>query len=208
MRDESGDLRLHLLAAMAEALPHPARGDPLDAILADHYRIRAMLALLQDLARGRATPRVREILGRALLSFLRLDLPRHLAIEEAHVFPLLEQRLRPSDLLDPSLRRLAEQHRAAEAAMALLIEEIERLLRDPAAQPAPRLRRCAALFAQEEQRHLAVENAVVLPLARARLTRRDLAGLAREIGALPTVQGPAARAAAPKSASAWSAMPR
>ena len=34
------------------------------------------------------------------------------------------------------------------------------------------------------------------------------AALEREIGALPTVQGPAARAAAPKSASAWSAMPR
>ncbi len=167
MKDASAELRLHLVASMAEPCRRDAFDDPLDMIVADHYRIRAMLGLASILARGRASPRVREITARALLAFLRVDLDRHLADEEAHFFPMLEQRLAPSDLLDPSLRQMAVQHASMRASAALLAEEFARVAEDPAPPPGARLRRCVAEFAQAKHRHIAIENAMVLPRARA-----------------------------------------
>lgn len=181
MTQASAELRLHLLAAMAEPSRRDDLEDPLDVIVADHYRIRAMLGLASVLARGRATPRVREITARALLAFLRVDLARHLDDEEGHLFPMLEQRLAPSDLLDPSLRQLCLQHAATRATAALLCEELARLAEDPAPPPGARLRRGVAAFAQAKHRHIAIENAMVLPLARARLAPRDWGALRRAL---------------------------
>ena len=183
MKDASAELRLHLVASMAEPCRRDAFDDPLDMIVADHYRIRAMLGLASILARGRASPRVREITARALLAFLRVDLDRHLADEEAHFFPMLEQRLAPSDLLDPSLRQMAVQHASMRASATLLAEEFARVAEDPAPPPSARLRRCVAEFAQAKHRHIAIENAMVLPLARARLTPRDWSVLGRGLAA-------------------------
>lgn len=183
MTDASAELRLHLVAAMTEPSHPDAFADPLDVIVGDHYRIRAMLGLASVLSRGRSTPRVREITARALLAFLRVDLERHLADEEVHLFPMLEQRLAPSDLLDPSLRQLAAQHAGTRAAMALMAEEFARIAEDPGPPPGARLRRCVEAFAQAKHRHIAIETAMVLPLARARLTPRDWGALGRGLAA-------------------------
>lgn len=183
MKEASAELRLHLVAAMGEPSRREAFDDPLDAIVADHDRIRAMLGLATMLARGRATPRVREITARALLAFLRVDLDRHLEDEETLFFPMLEQRLAPSDLLDPSLRQMAAQHASTRAAASLLAEEFARVADDPAPPPGAWLRLCMSEFAQAKQRHIAIENAMVLPLARARLTPRDWGALERGLAA-------------------------
>jgi hemerythrin-like domain-containing protein len=183
MRELPADLRLHLVAAMNEPLPAQTGDDPLDVILGDHYRMRAMLNLIQHLARNRVTPRVREILARVVLSFLEIDYERHLLDEEKFLFPLLAQRLTPSDLLDPSLRQLTAEHRESRDAAALLADEASRLQRFPKLLPSRRFRDCAEAFARAKQRHIAAENALVIPLARERLARRDLHALARGLAA-------------------------
>lgn len=190
MRELPADLRLHLVAAMGEPLHVQAGDDPLDVILGDHYRMRAMLNLIQHLARNRMTPRVREILARVLLSFLQIDYERHLLDEEKCLFPLLEARLTPSDLLDPSLRQLTAEHRESRSAAAFLVEEASRLQRFPKLLPSRRFRDCAAEFAQAKQRHIAVENAVIIPLARERLSRRELQALARGLAANRSLKPP------------------
>lgn len=188
MRELPADLRLHLVAAMNEPLPAQTGDDPLDVILGDHYRMRAMLNLIQHLARGRLTPRVREILAGVVRSFLELDYERHLLDEERYLFPLLEQRLVPSDLLDPSLRQLLTEHRESRDIAAFLAEEASRLQRFPKLLPSRRFRESAEAFALAKQRHIAVENAVVIPLARERLARRELLALARGLAANRTLR--------------------
>lgn len=183
MRELPADLRLHLVAAMNEPLPAQTGDDPLDVILGDHYRMRAMLNLIQHLARNRMTPRVREILARVVLSFLQLDYERHLLDEEKCLFPLLEQRLTPSDLLDPSLRQLTAEHGESRETAAYLADEASRLQRFPKLLPSRRFRESAEAFALAKQRHIAIENALVIPLARERLARRELQALARGLAA-------------------------
>jgi len=53
----------------------------------------------------------------------------------------------------------------------------------PGPPAGARLRRCVAEFAQAKHRHIAIENAMVLPLARARLTPRDWSVLGRGLAA-------------------------
>src|SRR5690606_3657521 len=119
-----------------------------------------------------------------LVEFLRNDLPLHIIDEEQDLFPLLRRRVLPEDEVETVLGRLSAEHRADAAqgreVRALLEDALERQAApgmDPAARKALRG------FASQELQHLALENAVVLPIARLRLTAKDLAGLGRRLAA-------------------------
>ena len=162
-------------------IPRPLIRQPLDWFQAEHHRHRQFCALMHELAASavfEAEP-IRE-----LIDFLRDELGRHLTDEEEDLFPLLRQRALPEDDVDQVLSRLYAEHKGDLVHGQALRTHLERCRET---RTAPGLDPAASLaldaFASQELRHLALENAVVLPLARLRLTTKDLKGLSRGLAA-------------------------
>jgi len=151
--------------------------DPIEFLLAEHLNHRRMCSALERLAVASAFDAAR-ITG--LLDFIRFDLTLHVIDEEEDVFPLLRERCLPEDQIDMVLDRLTGEHaedkalsqRARDVLNACLIE------RKP---PGGIEGGAEALitFARHERGHLALENAVIIPLARRRFSEDDLTSLAR-----------------------------
>lgn len=145
-------------------------GNPLDFISEEHMREREMCALIDRIttdADGR-TEDMQEV-----LSFLESELPLHLQDEEEDLFSLMLRRCQPEDEIDKVIGRLRSDHghsmhdtpaaaeilKAALGARGTLSEQDRDALRD---------------YAGHSRRHLILENAVILPIARARLLAEDL----------------------------------
>jgi iron-sulfur cluster repair protein YtfE (RIC family) len=169
-----------ILAANPELPPTLVR-QPLDWFMVEHYRHRQFCALMHELAASETFDPAPIL---TLVEFLRHELGRHLADEEQDLFPLLRKRAREADQVDEVLNRLQGEHKGDLAHGHGLRSHLERCLQT---HTAPGLDAAAKLaldaFASQELRHLALENAVVLPLARLRLTQRDLKGLSRRLAA-------------------------
>jgi len=154
-----------------------APSDAIEFLLSEHLNHRRMCRALEDLAAGSDFDAARIT---ALLEFIRFDLTLHVIDEEEDVFPLLRRRCLPEDEVDLVLGRLAREHaedktlaeRARDVLNACLIVR----------RPPHAIEGGAATllsFAQPERRHLALENAVIIPLARRRLSEADIEMLGR-----------------------------
>ncbi|MDJ0949222.1 MAG: hemerythrin domain-containing protein [Alphaproteobacteria bacterium] len=155
--------------------------DPLEFLLADHHRQRSLCDTLDALAEGPVdgdTPATVE----AVLSYLIEVMPLHIADEEEDLFPLLARRSRPTDGFDDIVTVLRAEHQADEELFEPVIDAIRRLT-DPESPVRSRHIRPVPAFAEAQRRHLAWENAVVLPLARKRLAAADLVDLGRAMAA-------------------------
>ena len=145
-------------------------GNPLDFIAEDHLRERQICAEMDQLAQAR--PNDPDLLA-DILNFLTEELPMHLADEEQDLFPMMVRRCDPEDEIERVISRLQSDHLHAKADTYALIQalraahDMQGPLNDGA---AGRL----SDFAGKARRHLILENAVVLPIARKRLTPSDL----------------------------------
>lgn len=145
---------------------------PLAHFAAEHFLQRQNCADMETLA-GTAEPR--PALAARVLENLSHALPLHLEDEELGLFPLLRSRAMPDDEIGKLIARLEADHAGSgEAAAALSVA-----LRRMAGGMLPRKDDRALLLASAaaRRRHLILEDAVLLPLARARLTEADKAGL-------------------------------
>lgn len=151
---------------------------PLDYILAEHLRHRSLCWVIDLLADNEQAD---EECIDAVLRFLSEDFGPHVVDEEEDLFPLLRRRAGPEDHIEEILGNLSKEHAedrvdANEIAQGLSVSN--RGVRLPQAFGGLLKR-----FATNERRHLIVENAIVLPLARARLTADDLCNLGRRMAA-------------------------
>jgi hemerythrin-like domain-containing protein len=153
-----------------------ARECPIEAMYEEHFNQRQLCADMELLA---ATTHARPELARWILVNLCRDLPTHFDDEEKGLFPRLRARALPEDELDKTLNRLAREHEIAEAAFALLVPALACMA--DGALPAPEDRDALCRLAASERRHLIVENAILLPLARLRLTDQDKSALMAEM---------------------------
>ena len=147
--------------------------NPLDQISQEHLRQREVCATLDRLAALKAPD---PGLAAGVLPHFDTLLARHVHDEEDDLFPLMRQRSEPGDDINDTLDRLIRKHQVS-LELAVGVRDILRaMVRDDALPDADG---AAALvgFAAHERRHLIVENAIVLPLARARLTAADLVRL-------------------------------
>jgi hemerythrin-like domain-containing protein len=152
-----------------------AAEDPLAFILSEHMSHRRMCEALDRLA---AAPEFDPAHVAHLADFIRFDLMLHVINEEEDFFPLLRKRCPPEDDVDQVLDRMTAEHaedtalsaRVRDALNASLIER-----RPPSAIEG--VSEILLAFARREKRHLTLENAVIVPLARRRLSLEDLAGL-------------------------------
>ncbi|HMA14803.1 MAG: hemerythrin domain-containing protein [Bacteroidota bacterium] len=146
--------------------------DPIDFFFAEHFRQRTVCNLLELLA---AAESLDQAMAGEVLSFLKHDLSLHVQDEEEDLFPLLRRRCLPEDAIERVLAALTAEHAADRLLAETMVSGLQHALRGKASVVSrTRLRAAMRDFARNERRHLALENAVMLPLARRRLTDRDL----------------------------------
>lgn len=149
--------------------------DPLDFFFAEHFRQRKLCNLIEQMA---LTETLDALLAAEVLGFLQHDTLLHVLDEEQDLFPLMRKRCPPEDEIERVLSALTAEHAGDRHLADMVIEGLRTALRD--AQPVSAqvgLREAMVDLARNERRHLALENSVVLPLARLRLTPEDLAQL-------------------------------
>ncbi len=155
--------------------------DPISFFVEEHMRQRKILADL-DLLAGRDGPAVDDAaLAAECLAHLREEVPIHARDEDDDLLPLLRRRARPEDELEPLIARLTADHAAAEERAQAVAGVLSVIAAGGA--PTAEERALLAAHAAGERRHLIVENAIILPLARVRLTRADLRTLAVRMAA-------------------------
>lgn len=144
--------------------------NPLDFITEDHMREREVCALIDKLVS--ALP-LKAGEKQMILSFLTDRLPQHLADEEIDLFPLMLKRCDPEENIRSVIDKLESDHLHA-IADAPAVAKLIGANGPEAAAFSDVSRAQLAGFAKHARRHLILENAIILPIARARLTREDL----------------------------------
>lgn len=144
-------------------------GNPLDFMHEDHFREREICAQIDSLANAE-TPDADS--AASILDFLRRELPLHLEDEDEDLFPLLRRRCAPEDEIGRAIARLSGDHGHAERETPRVLSILEKAARGV---PLSAHERTALTgYATQARRHLILENAVILPFARLRLTKGDL----------------------------------
>ncbi len=144
--------------------------DPLVFIAEDHMRARTMCATIDAFA---AAPRRDERVLSAIQDFFADELMPLIEDESCDLVPLLAQRAEPEDDIPRLRTRLAAEHAALSTAMEQLKADLSALPRDLTPSPLA-LRRALRDFTADLRRHLILENAILVPLARARFSEADL----------------------------------
>lgn len=143
---------------------------PLDFISEDHLRERQICAEIDALV---ATDTFERTAGVAILRFLNEELGVHLRDEVEDLFPVLERRCTQEDSINTVLGRIRVDRDQALSLLPRVREAIAGCL-DCGGKLSATDREVLARFAAHVRRHLVAENAILLPIARARLTRGDL----------------------------------
>ena len=146
---------------------------PLDVIAADNLRERQICA---DLDRVATSDVLEPNLAQLALHFLIEEFGVHIRDETEDLIPLLRRRCPPDENIDRTITRLRSDQESAQA----LLPQIQSVLADCLDASRVPTRTEAALllvFTRHTRRHLTAENAILLPLARVRLTDLDLESL-------------------------------
>ncbi|MGG5811148.1 hemerythrin domain-containing protein [Falsiroseomonas sp. CW058] len=147
--------------------------DPVAFLSAEHGRQMALLSHLERLVRAPAARGAR-VMAQALLRWLGDELPLHIADEECSLYP----RLRALDQ-GGTLDRLSADHRRDARLAATTMGALRRMA---AGEEAGQRELDAAVeFARLHRRHLELEEATIMPLARDGLSAETKASLAREM---------------------------
>lgn len=151
--------------------PEDLIDDPIEFIFADHHRQRQAAIMLNMIASGE----VDEGGLRNLIAFMKGDFALHIADEELGFFPLLKERCLPEDKIEELIARLVDEHKDDEAQSGAVIDLLEKRLAGTALDSKSSGKISA--FAEHILQHLAVENAVLLPIARVRMDGVSLKAL-------------------------------
>ena len=152
-------------------------GRPLDFISEDHLRERQICAIIDELATAASFDRQA---GLTVLRFLNEELNVHMRDEAEDLFPLLAKRCTDEDAIESAITRIRADQ---DEAMRLLPEMRTALSSclDTGSDLSAKGRKMLVRFAGHVRRHLVAENAILLPIARARLTRADLKTLSQHM---------------------------
>ncbi len=166
-------------APAIESTPSALLAEPLNWLSAEHDRHRQYCRLIEEVA---LAPTVMDEATQDLLIFFHHDLPLHIRDEEEDLFALLRQRCEPEDDLERILNSLSADHRSDMDTVDTLTGHLEAALarRQPISAD-PEVQRQFIAFVAHERNHVALENAVILPIARLRLTQADLDRLCRRM---------------------------
>ncbi|RLL62928.1 MULTISPECIES: hemerythrin domain-containing protein [Rhodobacterales] len=147
--------------------------DPLEFIHEDHMHMRAVCELMERISHN-SLPDPVEI--SRLLRFLDHEIGLLIHDEDDELQGMLLVRCTPEDDIGPTLERLKVEHQTLSELCPRLRTVLTEMHDD---KRAAKDDEAAALrdFADRLRRHLIVENAIVLPIAQARLTDDDIVRL-------------------------------
>ena len=169
------------LEALGNAPPSSQLAEPLDYIFAEHFRQRVLCNVLDEIADQERPDRQ---MIEAVLRFLRVDFAPHMQDEEHDLFPMLRRRAEPEDRIDDVIGQLTQEHAADRLDARLITEGLSKVLAGKVATGVESpLGKLLHRFAENERNHLTLENAIILPLARVRLTADDLRNMAMQMAA-------------------------
>jgi iron-sulfur cluster repair protein YtfE (RIC family) len=169
------------LEALGNAPPSSQLAEPLDYIFAEHFRQRVLCNMLDEIADQERPDRQ---MIEAVLRFLRVDFAPHMQDEEHDLFPLLRRRAEPEDRIEDVIGQLTQEHAADRLDARLITEGLSKVLAGKAATGvASSLGKLLHRFAENERNHLTLENAIILPLARVRLTADDIRNMTKQMAA-------------------------
>ena len=164
-----------------ERVPLDLLREPLVWFFAEHYRHRDVCSRLLVMARTvvQEPDALEEI-----HDFLDYDLAVHVIDEEDDLFPLMRRRCEPDDHIEGVLGMLSGEH-ASDLQLASAVKSLVAKAMADGRGLAAYADAWAVIepFCVSQKRHIAVENAVVLPIARLRLTASDLRGLGQRLAA-------------------------
>lgn len=186
--DRLAQARNLAIAALSEPPPAAQLLAPLDYILSEHFRQRSLCQAVENLAKADGLDRE---MAEAVVGFMKSDFGLHVIDEEEDLFPLLRRRALPEDGVEDVLGALSLEHALGHDNAERIVEAMAQALEtDGADFPKPDFAELLKRFAASERRHLIVENAIVMPLARARLTKDDLRNLGRRMAARRGIDNP------------------
>ena len=151
--------------------------NPLDVIAHDHEVQVQLCDAMEHIADGLPDDVDRRLCAR-VAACLQYDLPLHHQDEESGLFPLLRSRALPTDGIDEILDRLTDEHVTDTDYASEISEALETLGQGGKVANAEMVGYMLRGFFERYRRHVHWENALVMPLARLRLTPKDLEALA------------------------------
>ncbi|WP_119390778.1 hemerythrin domain-containing protein [Taklimakanibacter lacteus] len=154
------------------------RRGPLDLIEHEH-QVQAQLCDSLERIADDLPDNVDRRLCLQVIDSLQFEMPLHHRDEELGLFPLIEKRALPDDNIHDILARLALEHATDESFASELLESLEGLSEGKKLKNPDMVGYMLRSFFESYRRHILWENAIVLPLARARLTHEDMDELHR-----------------------------
>ncbi|WP_417211765.1 hemerythrin domain-containing protein [Antarctobacter sp.] len=145
--------------------------NPLDFIKEDHMHMRAVCEMIDRLAKDPAPDPVKVT---KVLTFLDHEIDLLIHDEDDDLRELLLSRCTPEDDIAETLDRMRTEHVILAGMMPKLRQNLAAMHDGPCAAKKD-VATALHDFADRLRRHLLVENAIVLPFARARLTTDDVA---------------------------------
>lgn len=166
-------------AQLVEAMPLSLLDEPLSYIFADHFRQRTICTALRRFAlAGKVDRNEAEMVA----AFLTYDVPLDYEDEEKDLFPAVRRRAQRGDNIGGILARLLDDHRLARPVVGQIVAELSCQSAE-VFQVGSAARLLMQTYASQANGHLALENGIVLAIARIRLTRADLEVMARRMKA-------------------------
>lgn len=160
-----------------EPMPVDLFDEPLEFIFAEHHRQREAALILHLIADGEFDRQgVTE-----LIEFLKIDFALHVADEELAFFPILKQQCAPEDNIDVLIKKLSDEHKDDEQIGDEALALLRGLLKNESLDEDGKRR--LRVFAEHIRQHLAVENAVLLPIARLRMNGDALKAFSKHLKA-------------------------
>ena len=154
-------------------LEDPNFENPLHVLMAEHERQQVICDRLDQLAENLETAPIAERAS-DIIHFLEVDLARHTMDEERGLFPRLQQCCLPEDGCELIIERLMAEHALDHDLVDFLLADLELMATGHRLANPTRFLMNVQSFTDTQRRHLAWENATVLPLARRRLEPQDL----------------------------------
>ena len=159
------------LQRLREPPPASLLHDPIEYLYADHFRQRTLCDVVEILAKSE---HVDQDLADAIVTFLTKDFERHIRDEEEDLFPLLKSQVDRESNFSEVLHQLDQQHDEHRSMVHRIIEGLSSPAKTISNQDLQK-------FADSERQHLTLENAIVLPIAKTRLSKIHLVDLAEKM---------------------------
>ena len=159
-----------------DPLPENLLRQPIDFLLADHHRQTKICGYLDRLRDDPESERSESSL-KAVLEYLTIDLPRHVADEE-DLFASLAANCTPSDEAERLIDRLKAEHASNKVLLAAAEADLSNMA---TRKPSDAQGMAVSDFADAKRRHIQLENKLLLPLARARLGAKDLRAIGQSM---------------------------